>query len=99
MSDKIEPMTHIDIRAVRNLLSNRLSEGRDIMKTASVPQNWRQTERQFQDKCRQALKLIDEAIAIKEGKVNEVSQNPVQAPTESNHGSRKTGIQNQEVKA
>ena len=98
MSDRIEPMTHIDIRVVKNLLMSRVNEGRDIIKTSSVSQEWKQKERQFQEKCRQAIRLIDEAISIKEGKYD-VSKTSSKNTAEGYQGIRETGIQNQKDKA
>ena len=99
MSDKIEPMTHIDIRVVKNLLISRINEGKDLMKTANLPNEWKKKEYAFQEKCKAAIKLIDEGIAIKEGKVNEAPKTPVQNPAETDEGGRKPFIQNQGTKA
>lgn len=96
MSDRIEPSTHIDVRVVRNLLISRLNEGRDLMKLASVSTKWKKGEKLFQEKCRQAIKLIDDAINIKEDNYNE---NPVQTSGEGNESTRKTSVQNEENKA
>lgn len=97
MSDHIEPGTHIDIRVIKNLLISRLNEGRDLMKLASVSTAWKRKERVLQEKCNQAIRLIDEAINAKEGKTNEVS-NQTQTTRESNKGNWKTTVQNQENK-
>ena len=92
MSDRIEPSTHIDIRVIKNLLISRLNEGRDLMKLATVPTSWKKKERVLQEKCTQAIKLIDEAIKAKEGNNNEVSDQ-TQTTGESNKGTGKTYIQ------
>lgn len=90
MSDKIEPSTHIDILVIRNLIISRLNEGRDMMKLANIPTSWKKKERIFQEKCMQAVKLIDEAVKAKEGKFNEVSN---QTTGEGNKSAGKADIQ------
>lgn len=101
MSDRIEPMTHIDIRVVRNLLTSRMNEGLELMNSSNTTPYWKKTERRFQEKCRQAMKLIDDAIAIKEGKYNEVSENSNQnqGSGEANKGNREAGVQRPGTKA
>ena len=84
-------ITHIDIQVVRNLLWSRLSEGRDLMKSATVTTDWKKKERAFQDKCKDALKLIDEGIKIKEGTVDDASND--KTANESNQGNRKADVQ------
>lgn len=85
-------ITHIDIQVIRNLLLSRLNEGQDLMKSDTPNTAWKKTERLFQNKCMIALQAINEAIAIKEGKINEVSNN--QTASEGNKGSKQSSIQN-----
>lgn len=87
----LNDVTHIDIQMIRNLLQSRLNEGRELMKSATTSSEWKRYEKLFQDKCSKALRLINEAIDIKEGKMNEVSND--QATAESNQNNRQIGIQ------
>lgn len=96
MSDRIEPMTHIDTRVVKNLLISRINEGRDLMKTAAVSTEWKKREKLFQEKCMKAINLIDEGLKIKEGKYNE---NPVQSSNQGNQSIREVSTEKQESKA
>lgn len=97
MSDRIEPSTHIDIRVIKNLLISRINEGRDLMKLATVPTSWKKKERILLEKCTQAIKLIDDAIKVKEDNNNETS-NQVKTAGESNKSNWKTPVQKQESK-
>ena len=100
MSVTNELMTHIDLRVVRNLLDLRLNEGREIMKNAATPAEWRHSERRIQEKCRDAMKILDEAISIREGKTNEASIDPkAESTAEGDKGARKTGVPGETVKA
>ena len=75
MSNRIEPTTHIDIRVVKNLLYSRINEGRDLMKTAALSNQWKKKEQATLDKLQQAMRLIEEAINIKESDNYETSKN------------------------
>jgi hypothetical protein len=83
MSNRIEPTTHIDIRVVKNLLQSRITEGRDLMKTAALPNSWKRKEQACQDKLSKAMQCIEEAIKIKEGEINDISENQTPAKTNS----------------
>ena len=97
MTDKSNPTTHIDVKVVKNLLISRINEGKELMRSASTSGDWRRKEIQAQDRYRKAIKLIDEAISIKEGTYNEVSnaanKNATNS-TEGNQSNRQTGTQN-----
>jgi hypothetical protein len=97
MTNYTEPDTHIDIKVVKNLLLTRVNEGMEIIKSQAASPEWNKTERLFLKKCREAIKTIDEAINIKEGKFNETSKNSY--ASENHAGDRQTGIQNQGDKA
>lgn len=97
MSDRIEPMTHIDIRVVRNLLVSRINEGRELLASNTVPYDWKKTERSFLEKCKKAVQFLNEGIDIKEGNINEVSKNQNSAEAVSEN--RKTGVQTQRPQA
>lgn len=86
MSSRIEPSTHIDIRVVKNLLKNRIDEGRELMKSAALPNSWKKIEQARQEKLRMAMRNIEDAINVEEGNKNEVSEN--QASNESNSEDR-----------
>ena len=90
MSDRIEPMTHIDVRVIRQLLQTRINEGRELMKSASLSTQWKKQEQAFIGKARDALRNLDEAIKIKEGPINEASNDKV--ASEVNADGRKAGV-------
>ena len=76
----MEPSMHIDLNVIKSLLISRVNEGKELSKSDEVNAVWKKKERVIEDKCRQAMKIIDEAIAIsenkqisKEDKSNEVS--------------------------
>lgn len=97
MTDKSNPTTHIDVKVVKNLLISRINEGKELMRSANTSGDWRRKEIQAQDRYRKAIKLIDEAISIKEGTYNEVSnaanKNATNS-TEGNQSNRQTSSQN-----
>ena len=99
MSDRIEPMTHIDIRVVKNLLISRINEGKELMGSASLSTEWKKREHIFQEKCKKAIELIDEGIKVKEGIFNETNRNSHQNFSENKQDNRETGVQNQTGKA
>lgn len=86
MSSRIEPTTHIDIRVVKNLLKNRIDEGRELMKSAALPNSWKKIEQARQEKLRMAMRNIEDAINVEEGNKNDASEN--KASEESNSENR-----------
>lgn len=96
MSNYFEPDTHIDIKVVKNLLVTRINEGNELIKSESTSKEWKRTERAFLKKCRDAVLIIEEAIKIKEGKVNEDPEN--KNPQQGSAGDRQSSIQNQSNK-
>ena len=95
MSEQFNPTTHIDIRVVKNLLITRINEGKELAKSANVSNDWRKKEYAAQDRYNKCIKLIDEAISIKEDMANEVSNDSNQsskASTEGNKDNRQTGV-------
>lgn len=86
MSNRIEPTTHIDIRVVKNLLKNRIDEGRELMKSAALPNSWKRVEQARQEKLRMAMRNIDDAINMKEDEAHETSKDS--ASKESNAENR-----------
>lgn len=95
MGDYIEPAVHIDTKVVESLIETRMNEGAELVASSNVPNEWKKTEKQFLSKMRQALDIIRQAIAIKEGKSNESTEN--KNSTETHKNNWQTGSQNQKA--